>query len=108
YNPIPNWTMKLSAGSQETKTTNTARKWEAWSEERLPFWQNLRVPQAWIDAAPADRRSLNGIQAVFGDPGTDTRQLDLLNFWSGTGFGTVPAIRATNTNGWTTPSGYWA
>lgn len=108
YNPIPNWTMKLSAGSQETKTTNTARKWEAWSEERLPFWQNLRVPQAWIDAAPADRRNLNGIQAVFGDPGTDTRQLDLLNFWSGTGFGTDPAIRATNTNGWTTPSGYWA
>jgi hypothetical protein len=108
YNPIPNWTMKLSAGSQDTRTTNTTRAWQAWADVRIPFWQNLRVPQGWIDQAPADRRNLNNLDITFGqNPGQDQRQLNLLNFWSGTGFGTDPAIRATATNGWTTPSGYW-
>lgn len=38
YNPIPNWTMKFTGGSQETVYANVLREFDAWYAERYPVW----------------------------------------------------------------------
>jgi hypothetical protein len=112
YNPRPNWSIKATAGQQDTKVSNTNRAWEEWvngSGGRLAFWQALRVPQAMIDAAPADRRSLMG-NVVYGNAGTASTPISLAQFWSGSYGFQGPGdtlIRQDSGSGWTSPLGYW-
>lgn len=112
YNPRPNWSIKVTGGSQDTKYSNTNQVWEEWVNgegARLAFWQSLNVPQAWIDAAPADRKSLTS-NVVYGAAGTAATQMNLSNFWSGS-YGFIsrddPAIRVDSASGYTAPVGYW-
>ena len=39
YNPIPNWTMKLTWGRQRTTVSNEASEAAAWLGFRMPAWQ---------------------------------------------------------------------
>lgn len=113
YNPRPNWNIKLSGGSQDTKYSNTNQVWEEWvngSGGRLAFFQGLRVPQAWIDAAPAGRQNLDNLIVVYGAAGTASTPMSLTNFWNGSYGFPGPGdtqIRQDSGSGWTTPSGYW-
>lgn len=38
YNPLPNWTMKLTWGKQRTTVSNAANEAAAWINYRLPIW----------------------------------------------------------------------
>lgn len=113
YNPKPNWNIKFTGGKQDTKYSNTNGAWENWINgegNRYEFFQNLRVPQAWIDAAPADRRTLDGVNVVYGNLGSASTPMSLTNFWSGSFGFPGPGdtqIRQDSGSGWTTPSGYW-
>lgn len=116
YNPRPNWNIKMTGGSQDTKVSNTNMAWENWVNgdgARMAYWQQLRVPQAWIDAAPADRRVLDNVNVTYGAAGTAVTPMSLTNFWSGSygfvggGGATDTQIRQNATNGWTSPQGYW-
>ena len=43
YNPIPNWTIKLTGSEQETIYANVLKEYQAWSDERLPYWESARA-----------------------------------------------------------------
>lgn len=43
YNPTPNWTMKFTAGQQETKYSNVLKEFDAWYDVRYPVWSSARA-----------------------------------------------------------------
>jgi hypothetical protein len=43
YNPTPNWTLKFTAGQQDTKYANVLKEFDAWYDERFPTWSNARA-----------------------------------------------------------------
>jgi outer membrane receptor protein involved in Fe transport len=70
YNPLPNWTMKLSWGKQQTAINSAAAQAEAWVNYRLPFWQAATAPD---------------MATTYTTTGGNV--LSLKNFWNGYGFG---------------------
>jgi hypothetical protein len=90
YNPIPNWTMKLTWGKQETTVTGAAAQAQAWVTFRMPSWQKYTAP--------------SNIQQVYtlsnGNP------LFLGNFWQAYGFDSN-VTGPGNINGWTTVQNYY-
>lgn len=42
YNPTRNWTMKFTAGQQETKYSNVLKEFDAWFAKRDPIWSAAR------------------------------------------------------------------
>ena len=50
YNPSRNWSIKFTAGKQETVYTNLAPEFDAWVAERMPLWLAARAagfPDFW-------------------------------------------------------------
>jgi TonB-dependent Receptor Plug Domain len=45
YNPLPNWTMKVTWGKQQTTVTGAAAQAQAWVTFRLPTWQKYTAPE---------------------------------------------------------------
>ncbi len=43
YNPNRNWTMKFTAGEQETKYSNVLKEFDAWYDVRYPVWSSARA-----------------------------------------------------------------
>ncbi len=43
YNPSRNWTLKFTAGQQETKYSNVLKEFDAWYDERYPVWAGARA-----------------------------------------------------------------
>lgn len=43
YNPTPNWTMKFTAGEQETKFSNVLKEFDDWFAVRNPVWESARA-----------------------------------------------------------------
>jgi hypothetical protein len=87
YNPLPNWTMKLTWGRQQTIVSGAAAQAQAYVNYRYPTWQTYKAP----DMAPL-YTLYNG------------NLLSLQNFWQGYGFSDVTA---TSASGWTTVNGYY-
>jgi hypothetical protein len=91
YNPLPNWTMKVTWGKQQTTVTGAAAQAQAWVTSRLPAWQKY--------AAPSNMQQVYTLSN--GNP------LYLGNFWQAYGFdGNVSG--PGNINGWTTVQNYYS
>ena len=76
YNPTRNWTMKFTAGQQETKYANVLKEFDAWFAERNPIWQ----------AAQASDYLQPQYQGFSSYTTTGGRAVDLTNFWSSYGY----------------------
>jgi TonB-dependent Receptor Plug Domain len=88
YNPIPNWTIKVTGDKQKTTYNSVAPQYDSWLAERLPVWQSLTAPDI----------------ADFTDAGQVNYSLK--NFWTGYGFTNV--ARDNDASGNTSPAGYFA
>ncbi len=88
YNPIRNWTIKLTAGKQETTYSDSVGELQDWLAERLPYWKSL------TSEFTGEYIQSNGIR------------LKLDDFWNGYGF--HADARAEATNGWVSPAGFYA
>jgi hypothetical protein len=88
YNPLPNWTMKVTGSKQQSTYTNIAPQYDAWLAERLP---------KWTTNAASDIPD-------FTDP-TTSRRWSLKNFWTGYGYSSVAQIE--NTDGNTSAQAYF-
>lgn len=95
YNPMPNWTMKLTFGKQDTKYDNVLKQFDDWYAERSPVWMNAKA----ADYLLPQYRDL----ATYTTSGG--RQVDLTNFMTSTGFTTD--IRADHPDGWTNVQSYY-
>lgn len=87
YNPLPNWTMKLTGSRDRATYKNIAPQYDAWLAQRLPVWTTIGAPEI----------------PDFTDPNTGTRY-SLSKFWTGYGF--VNVARIENTDGNTSPEAY--
>ncbi len=87
YNPLPNWTMKLTGAKQETLYTKVAPEYDTWLAQRQPVWLAARATDIpdFTDGA-----------------GT---QYSLSNFW--TSYGYSSAARLSNTDGNTSAQNYF-
>ncbi|BET66940.1 hypothetical protein ASA1KI_18580 [Opitutales bacterium ASA1] len=50
YNPIPNWTLKFTAGQQKTVYDKIAPEWDAWVDKRMEIWTTATAagfPNFW-------------------------------------------------------------
>ncbi len=88
YNPLPNWTMKVTGSKQETTYHDIAPQFDAWQAVRMPVWLAATAPDIpdFVDGG-----------------GT---QYSLKNFWQSYGY--TSAALATNTGSSTTAGGYYA
>lgn len=89
YNPLPNWTMKLSWGKQETTITGAAAIAQAWVDHRMPKWQQY---------VASDLNTVYTLSS--GSP------MYLGNFWQAYGFDTNVSGPG-NINGWTNTQNYY-
>ena len=88
YNPLPNWTMKITGSKAQSTYTNIAPQYDAWLGERLPKWTTNAAPEI----------------PDFVDPNT-SRRWSLKNFWTGYGYTGVAQIE--NTDGNTSAQAYF-
>ena len=89
YNPMPNWTIKVTGDRQRTTYTAVAPEYDAWLAVRMPVWTTQNVAPEIADFTDA-----GGVR------------YSLKNFWTGYGFTNVAQI--TDTGGNTSPSAYFA
>lgn len=87
YNPLPNWTMKVTGGKQFASYTNVAPQYDDWLAVRLPVWTAATATDIpdFVDGA-----------------GTS---YSLRNFWQSYGYSS--AARITNTDGNTNAQNYF-
>jgi hypothetical protein len=95
YNPLPNWTMKVTYGNQDAKYSNVMLEFDAWHAVRDPIWQ----------AAKAADYLLPQYQNLAQYTTNAGRQVDLRNFWTSYGF--ADEVRITNPDGNTSVQGYY-
>ncbi len=93
YNPSNNWTLKFTADKQKTSYVNVVPQYDTWLAARLPAWSQQNVAAEIPDFTAA------------GNPDGVVRKWSLKNFWSGYGF--VNVAQAENTDGNTSPQGYF-
>jgi hypothetical protein len=89
YNPLPNWTMKLTWAKQLTTISGAAFVGQAWTNYRLPTWSAAAAPDL-----PTVYTLSSGKPMYLG------------SYWNGYGFdGTVTG--PGDPNGWTTSQNYY-
>ena len=88
YNPVRNWTMKFTVGKATAIYSDVAPEAAAWIANRMPIWQAAVAP---------DMPALTTLNSG--------RNVSLQHFISGYGFNAD--AYDTNTNGATTPQGFW-
>lgn len=88
YNPLPNWTMKLTGSKSSASYSNIAPQYDEWLAERMPKWTTSAAPEI-----PDFVEPLTG------------RLWSLKNFW--TGYGYSAQARIENTDGNTSAQAYF-
>ena len=88
YNPLRNWTMKLTWGKQQTTVSGAAAQAQAWVDYRMPKWQAYTSN---LSSTPYPL--FNGT----------TMKLD--NFWNGYGYD--GNVLLNSTVGWTSTANYY-
>ncbi len=88
YNPLPNWTMRVTAGKQVTTVANAATQGAAWVNYRMPFWLGAKA----TDLNQIYTKS-NGTPLYVG------------NFW--TGYGYDSNVNNTSTTGTNNTQSYF-
>lgn len=89
YNPLPNWTMKLTGSKSRASYSKVAPQYDEWLAERLPKWTSSAAPEI----------------PDFVDPNT-SRAYSLSKFW--TGYGYTGVAQRENTDGNTSAANYFA
>ncbi len=76
YNPNRNWTMKFTAGQQETKYSNVLKEFDDWFAVRNPVWSSARAADYLLPQYQqfASYTMNNGVE------------VDLTDFWSSYGY----------------------
>lgn len=87
YNPLPNWTMKVTGSKQETVFNNIAPQYDDWLAVRLPVWTAATASDI------PDFTDADGIQ------------YHLSNFWQGYGYS--GDVRINSAAGNTTSQNYF-
>jgi len=96
YNPVPNWTMRVTAGKQTTTYSNVLREFDAWYAVRAPIWKNAKAADYLLPA----------YQSLATYTNSSGRAVDLTNFWSS--FGYRDEIKGTDeVNGYFNPELYY-
>jgi hypothetical protein len=90
FNPSPSWTIKFTGSKNQATYTKVAPEYDEWIAARMPIWTTNTA--ADMPATP------------FIDP-NNNRAYSLRNFWTGYGFTNV--AYAENTDGNTSPRGYF-
>lgn len=76
YNPTPNWTLKFTAGQQETIYSNVLKEYYEWADYRTPTW----------DAARGADYLLPQYQQFTSYTTEGGREVNLANFWDSYGY----------------------
>jgi outer membrane receptor protein involved in Fe transport len=76
YNPVPNWTMRVTAGKQTTVYSNVLKEFTAWYDYRSPVWDNARAADYLLP-------QYQQFKTYTMDSG---RNVDLTNFWGSYGY----------------------
>ncbi|OAM87405.1 hypothetical protein AW736_23305 [Termitidicoccus mucosus] len=95
YNPLPNWTMKLTGGKQETRYSDVLKEYTAWYAHRSPAWDNARAADYLL---PQYQQYANYTTSSGGN-------VNLANFWGSYGF--TPEIGIDRTDGCTNVRNYF-
>ncbi len=74
YNPLPNWTMKFTAGSQETKYSEVMKEYFEWFDHRSPVWNGARGADYLNDDSFVSYTQWNGTE------------VNLADFWGSYGY----------------------
>ena len=89
YNPIRNWTMKVTWAKQQTTVSGAGAQAQAWVDSRMPAWVKYTAPD------------LNQTYTL-----SSGVKMNVSNFWQAYGFdGNITG--AGNINGWTTVQNYY-
>lgn len=81
YNPLPNWTMKVTWGRQQTTVSGAAAQAQAWVSYRMPTWLKYTAPDL------AQTYTLASGQPLY-----------LGSFWSGYGYDANTNFTSTTPN----------
>ncbi|MCF3651646.1 TonB-dependent receptor plug domain-containing protein [Synoicihabitans lomoniglobus] len=88
YNPSRNWTMKFTAGQQETKYSDVLKEFDAWKDVRYPVWTSASAADhldSQYQQYTQPFLASNGIMYNYG------------NFWSSYGYdGNIRIENANN------------
>jgi hypothetical protein len=108
FNPLPNWTIKLTATKVKTSNSDTTKEIDAWLAVRKPVWDNARAEDYLNDTGKATLQSLGGIgnYTLY----NTTKKGNITTFWESTNYRTVTngtTINSDDTSGWTTSQGYY-
>ncbi|WP_083767646.1 TonB-dependent receptor plug domain-containing protein [Opitutus terrae] len=95
YNPVPNWTIKLTGGKQNTVNSDVLKEFDAWYAVRAPIWQ----------AAKASTYLLPQYQNLASYTNAGGREVDLTNFLTSYGF--ESAVRLDDQFGNTNVQNYY-
>jgi len=93
YNPVPNWTMKLTVGKQKSTYDKVAPELDAWLAQRQAVWTS---------AVATDLP--NELEITKGAAGTGTTPVLLSNFWNGYGFNADALLSNASSSGWVSPA----
>jgi hypothetical protein len=108
YNPLPNWTLKLTASKIETKNDNVLKEVDTWIAMRDPVWKNAKAEDYLNATGRATLERLGGIGSY--TLYNTERKGDIREFWQSTNFDTFTQgtpISSTAIDGSTTMEGYW-
>jgi hypothetical protein len=97
YNPLRNWTLKLTVGKQMSTYTSVGHEMTDWLNVRLPIWQSASAMD--MSATPQFQPNIGGGGQVLG------QYLSIQHFWTGTGW-TVDSWLGTNGSQGTVQSYY--
>ena len=107
YNPLPNWTIKVTAAKIETSNNNVLKEVDAWLAARMPVWDNARAVDFLNATGLATLQRLGGVNnyTLY----NTERKGNIENYWDSTNFQTTQGntVTSTSTSGWTTVRGYW-
>jgi hypothetical protein len=76
YNPNKNWTMKFTAGEQETKYSNVLKEFDDWFAVRNPVWSAARAADYLLP-------QYQGLASYTMNNGVE---VDLTSFWASYGY----------------------
>jgi hypothetical protein len=119
YNPLPNWTIKVTATKIKTANSDTVKEINAWEAVRKAVWDNAKAIDYLNDAAKAKLTALGATLSADGS-GYEGYQVStnasseqkgvLTTFWASTNYRNAngaTTITSNNVNGWTTGQGYY-
>jgi hypothetical protein len=97
YNPLPNWTMRLTAGKQKSTYNNVLKEFDAWYAHRSEIWKNAKAVD-YLNPGKQQYASYTPLGA--------TNPINLTGFWTNSS-GYRSEYGPDNANGYRTAEDYY-